>query len=86
MSNSTTMVIAGIIVGVAAIAGIMVYTTDNQQNYVIEGSELAPAAKQGSFASPTGFGADLNREQWREDPYADEAAIVKDEFYKNNEK
>lgn len=85
MANSTTIVIAGIIVGVAAIAGIMVYATDNQQNYLVEGSELAPAAVQGSFASPSGLGADLNKEQWHEDPYADEAAKVKAEFYKNNE-
>ncbi len=79
MTNSTTMVIAGIIVGVSAIAGIMVYATDNQQNYVIEGSELAPAAKQGSISS-TGFGANLNKEQWHEDPFADEAAEVRKNF------
>jgi len=80
MSNTNTMIIAGIIVGVASIAGIMVYATDNQQNYVIEGSELAPAAKQGSFASLTGLGADLNKEQWHEDPFADEAAEVRKKF------
>ena len=85
MTNSTAIVIAGIIVGVVAISGIMVYATANQQNFLQEGSELAPAAKQGSFASPSGLGADLNKEQWHEDPYADEAAKVKAEFYKNNE-
>ncbi len=48
-----------------------------QQQSVIEGSELAPAAKQGSFASPSGWGPDLNREQWHEDPFADKAAAVR---------
>ncbi len=48
-----------------------------QQQSVIEGSELAPAAQQGSFASPSGLGADLNKEQWHEDPFADEAAAVR---------
>ncbi len=86
MTNSTMMVIAGIIVGVVAISGIMVYATGNQENFLKEGSALAPAATQGSFASPSGLGADLNKEQWHADPYADEAAKVKAEFYKNNEK
>ncbi len=48
-----------------------------QQQSVIEGSELAPAAQQGSFASASGFGADLNKEQWHADPFADEAAAVR---------
>jgi hypothetical protein len=38
---------------------------------------LSQAAKQGSFASPSGLGADLNKEQWNEDPFADEAAAVR---------
>jgi len=58
-----------------AVTGI-VFGIANQQN-IIEGSELAEAAKQGSFASPSGFGADLNKEQWHEDPFADEAAAVR---------
>jgi hypothetical protein len=85
MTNSTLIVLAGIAVGVVAISGIMVYATANQENYLQEGSELAPAATQGSFASESGLGADLNKEQWHDDPYADEAAQVKAEFYKNNE-
>jgi len=59
----------------AAVTGV-IFGNANQQN-IIEGSELAPAAKQGSFASPSGFGADLNKEQWYEDPFADEAAAVR---------
>ncbi len=83
MSNTNTMIFAGIIVGVAAIAGIMVYATDNQESYLKEGSELAPAAKEGSFASPSGFGADLNKEEWHEDPFADEAAAVRAAYEEN---
>ena len=64
-------------VGVIAMGAVIAYGTANQQNYVLEGSELAPAAEQGSFASPSGLGADLNKEQWHEDPFADEAAKVR---------
>ena len=71
------IIYVGLVVGVAAMAGIMVYGTENQQNYVQEGAQLAPAAEQGSFASPSGFGADLNKEQWHEDPFADRAAEVR---------
>ena len=85
MSNTNTMIFAGIIVGVVAIAGVMVYATDNQQSYLQEGSELAPAAKQGSFASPSGLGADLNKEEWHEDPFADEAAAVRAAYEKGNQ-
>jgi len=65
-------------IAVVVMMGVMavVFGTPNQQN-IIDGSELAPAAKQGSFASPSGMGADLNKEQWREDPFADEAAAVR---------
>ncbi len=48
-----------------------------QQQSVIEGSELALAAQQGSFASPSGWGPDLNKEQWHEDPFADKASAVR---------
>jgi len=63
-------------VGIMATVTGVVYGAANQQN-VLEDSELAPAAKQGSFASPSGLGADLNKEQWHEDPFADEAAAVR---------
>ena len=59
----------------AAVTGV-VFGVANQQN-IIEGTELAPAAKQGSFASPSGLGADLNKEQWHEDPFADKAAAIR---------
>lgn len=63
------------VVVMAVVVGV-VFGTANQQS-IIEGSELASAAKQGSFVSPSGFGADLNKEQWHEDPFADEAAAVR---------
>ena len=63
------------IVAFSAVTAV-VFHGANQQS-VIEGSELALAAQQGSFASPSGFGADLNKEQWHEDPFADEAAAVR---------
>ncbi|RMW37278.1 MAG: hypothetical protein EA447_06295 [Nitrosopumilus sp.] len=71
------MIYAGIAIGVAAMAGIMVYAHDNQENYLRDDAVLAPAAQQGAFSSESGFGADLNKEQWHEDPFADEAAEVR---------
>ena len=73
----TWMVYVGIAVGVAAMAGVVVYGTANQQNYVADDAVLAPAAEQGSFSSSSGLGADLNKEQWHEDPFGDIAAEVR---------
>ena len=73
----TWMVYVGIAVGVAAMAGAVVYGTANQQNYVADDAVLAPAAEQGSFSSSSGLGADLNKEQWHEDPFGDIAAEVR---------
>ena len=76
MSNA--MVYAGIVIGVAAMAGIMVYAHDNQQNYLPEDAILAPAAEQGAFSSETGM-VSLNKEQWHEDPYAELAQKIKEQ-------
>ena len=76
MSNA--MVYAGIAIGVAAMAGIMVYAHDNQQNYLPEDAILAPAAEQGAFSSETGM-VSLNKEQWHEDPYAELAQKIKEQ-------
>ena len=35
------------------------------------------AAEQGSIISPSGLGAELNKERWAEDPFGDEAAKVR---------
>lgn len=75
--TNTWMVYVGIAVGVAAMAGAVVYGTANQQNYVADDAKLAPAAEQGSFSSSSGLGADLNKEQWHEDPFGDIAAEVR---------
>ncbi len=77
MTNSW-MVYAGIAIGVAAMAGAVVYGTSNQQNYVADDAVLAPAAQQGSFSSESGLGADLNKEQWHEDPFGDIAQKVRE--------
>ena len=76
MSNA--MIYAGIAIGVAAMAGIMVYAHDNQQNYVPEDAVLAPAAEQGSFSSSSGLGAELNKERWHEDPFGDLAQEIRE--------
>ena len=76
--SSKAMVYAGIAIGVAAMAAAVVYGTDNQQNYVADDAVLAPAAEQGSFSSPSGMGAELNKEQWHEDPFGDIAQKVRE--------
>lgn len=77
MSNA--MIYAGIAIGVAAMAGIMVYAHDNQQNYVPEDAILAPASLEGAFSSESGLGANLNSEQWHEDPYAELAQKIREQ-------
>jgi len=76
MTNSW-MVYVGIAVGVAAMAGAVVYGTSNQQNYVQDDAVLAPAAEQGQFTSDSGMVA-LNKEQWHEDPFGDIAQKVRE--------
>jgi hypothetical protein len=76
--KSKFIVYAGIAVAVIAMGGAITYGTSNQQNYVQDDAVLAPAAEQGSFASPSGLGADLNKEQWHEDPYADLAQKIRE--------
>ena len=84
MSSSTMIVIAGIAVGVLAMAGAIAYGTANQQNYVQEDSVLAEAATQGILPKTGMLGADLNREQWHEDPFAEKAAEVRAQWEKTN--
>ncbi|MDC4231723.1 MAG: hypothetical protein M8319_05295 [Nitrosopumilus sp.] len=75
MSNA--IIYLGIAVGVVAMGAAIAYGTANQQNYVQEGAQLAPAAEQGILEKTGTFGADLNKEKWHEDPFADEAAAVR---------
>ncbi len=76
--TSKALLYIGLAVGVMGMGAAIAYGTANQENYVPEGAELAPAADQGSFSSPSGLGADLNKEQWHEDPFGDIAQKVKD--------
>ena len=78
------IVIAGIAVGVLAMAGAIAYGTANQLNYVQEDSVLAEAATQGILPKTGMIGADLNREQWHEDPFAEKAAEVRAQWQKTN--
>jgi len=78
MSN-TWMVYVGIAIGVAAMAGAVVYGTVNQQHFVQDDAVLAPAAEQGAFSSQSGLGAQLNKEKWHEDPFGDIAKKVREQ-------
>ena len=82
--SSTMIVIAGIAVGVLAMAGAIAYGTANQVNYVQEDSVLAEAATQGILPKTGMIGADLNREQWHEDPFAEKSADVRAQWEKTN--
>ena len=74
------LILAGIAVGVAAIAAGIISSTQNQQNFIQPDATPAPANIEGSFSSPSGLGAELNKERWHEDPFADEAAKVRANF------
>jgi len=75
MSNA--LIYVGIAVGVIAMGAAIAYGTANQANYVQEDAVLSQAAEQGLLPKTGALGADLNKEQWHEDPYADEAAKIR---------
>jgi hypothetical protein len=77
---SNTLVIMGIAVGVVAMAGAIAYGTENQKNYISEDAVLSPAAEQGILPKTGTFGADLNKEKWHEDPFAERAAEIREKF------
>jgi hypothetical protein len=56
---------------------MVVYGSAAQQERIPETAVDAPATLEGSFTSPSGLGAELNKEKWHTDPFADEAAEVK---------
>jgi len=74
---SKALLYIGIAVGVIAMGGAIAYGTANQANYVQEDAVLSQAAEQGLLPKTGPMGADLNKEQWHEDPFADEAAAVR---------
>ena len=75
MSNA--LIYVGIAVGVIAMGGAIAYGTANQQANMSDDLVLSQAAEQGVLQKTGGMGADLNKEQWHEDPYADEAAKIR---------
>ena len=77
--KSKVLILASIAVGVLAIAGIEIYATENQKNNLSDDLVLSQAAEEGSFASASGLGANLNKEQWHEDPFGDIAQKVREE-------
>ena len=77
MSNA--MIYIGIAVGVMAIGGAIAYGTATQQANISDDLVLSQAAKQGTLQKTGTFGADLNKEQWHEDPFGDIAQKVREQ-------
>jgi hypothetical protein len=74
------LIYIGIAVGVAAMAGAIIYGTENQKNYIPEDAVLQSQADEGLLEKTGALGADLNKEQWYEDPYAEKAAEIREKF------
>ena len=74
------MVYIGIAVGVIGMGAAIAYGTANQQNYIPDNAVLQSQAEEGVLPKTSPFSADLNKEKWHEDPFADEAAEVKAKF------
>ena len=66
-----------LVISVAAMGGAIAYGTANQANYVQEDAVLSQAAEQGLLPKTGALGADLNKEQWHEDPFGERAAQVR---------
>ena len=77
MSNA--LIYIAIAVAVVAMAGAIAYGTENQKNYVPEDAVLSQAAEQGLLPKTGALGADLNKEQWHEDPFGDIAQKVRED-------
>ena len=77
MSNA--MIYIGIVVGVIAMGGAIAYGTANQQANISDELILSQAAEQGLLPKTGMFGADLNKEQWHEDPFGDIAQKVRED-------
>ena len=74
------LIYIGIAVGVAAMAGAIIYGTENQKNWVPEDAVLQSQADEGLLQKTGALGADLNKEQWYEDPYAEKAAEIREKY------
>jgi energy-converting hydrogenase Eha subunit G len=82
MSNK--MIFAGIVVGVVAMGAAIAYGTANQASNMSDDLILTDAAKEGLLAKTGSMGADLNKDKWYEDPYAEKAAQVRAAYEANN--
>ncbi len=76
MSNA--LIYIAIVVAVAAMAGVIAHGTANQQANMSEELVLSQAAEQGLLPKTGILGADLNKEQWYEDPFSDIAQKVRE--------
>ena len=76
------IIYVGLVVGVIAMGAAIAYGTANQANYISEDAVLSQAAEQGLLPKTGALGADLNKEQWHADPFADEAAKVRAAYEK----
>ena len=78
MSNA--MIYAGIAIGVASMAGIMVYGHQNQEHYLPEDAVPQAATTEGIvMPSDSGLAPVLNKEQWHEDPFGDLAKKIREQ-------
>ena len=77
MSNA--LIYIAIIVAVAAMASVIAYGTANQQANMSDELVLSQAAEQGLLPKTGILGADLNKEQWHEDPFGDIAQKVREQ-------
>jgi len=77
MSNA--LIYIGIAVGVAAMAGAIIYGTENQKNYLPEDAVLQSQAEEGLLPKTGPLSGDLNREKWHEDPFGDLAKKIREE-------
>lgn len=77
MSNA--LIFIAIAVAVVAMGAVIAYGTENQKNYIQEDAVLSQAAEQGLLPKTGVLGADLNKEQWHEDPFGDIAQKVREQ-------
>ena len=77
MSNA--LIYIAIVVAVAAMASVIAYGTANQQANMSDDLVLSQAAEQGLLPKTGALGADLNKEQWHEDPFGDIAQKVREQ-------
>ena len=76
---SNVMIYIGIAVGVIAMGGAIAYGIANQQANMSDDLVLSQAVQQGILQKTGMLGADLNKEQWHEDPFGEIAQKVREQ-------